>query len=113
MNDINKINNNNHNLESKPYKQVEIINNNSVSEESPEDIEPKVYCYYIQKALKQGSLLERIFNLSIFTLGIGLLALPQKMKYMSLFMTPMIIISGAVINYWTLTVLGDASRKFK
>ena len=28
-------------------------------------------------------------------------------------MTPMIIISGAVINYWTLIVLSDASRKFK
>jgi len=112
MNDINKINNNQH-LESKPYKQVEIIDNNSVSEESSEDIEPKVYCYYIQETLKQGSLLEGIFNLSIFTLGIGLLALPQKVKYMSLFMTPMIIISGAVINYWTLIVLSDASRKFK
>ena len=112
MNDINKINNNQH-LESKPYKQVEIIDNNSVSEESSEDPEPKIYCYYIQETLKQGSLLEGIFNLSIFTLGIGLLALPQKVKYMSLFMTPMIIISGAVINYWTLTILGDASRKFK
>ena len=112
MNDINKINNNQH-LESKPYKQVEIIDNNSVSEESSEDPEPKIYCYYIQETLKQGSLLEGIFNLSIFTLGIGLLALPQKVKYMSLFMTPMIIISGAVINYWTLIVLSDASRKFK
>ena len=111
MNDINKINN--QHLESKPYKQVEIIDNNSVSEESSEDPEPKIYCYYIQETLKQGSLLEGIFNLSIFTLGIGLLALPQKVKYMSLFMTPMIIISGAVINYWTLIVLSDASRKFK
>ena len=113
MNEINKINNNNNQFDSKPYKKVQIVDNNSNPEESTEENEPKVRCYHIQETIKQGSLLEGVFNLSIFTLGIGLLALPQKVKYMGLFMTPMIIISGAVINYWTLTILGDASRKFK
>ena len=116
LNEITKINsgsNNNHQFDTKPYEQVEIIDNNNPSEETSEEIEPKVRCYYIQETIKKGSLLEGIFNLSIFTLGIGLLALPQKVKYMSLFMTPMLIISGAVINSWTLTILGDASRKFK
>ena len=116
LNEITKINsgsNNNHQFDTKPYEQVEIIDNNNPSEETSEEIEPKARCYYIQETIKKGSLIEGIFNLSIFTLGIGLLALPQKVKYMSLFMTPMIIISGAVINYWTLTILGDASRKFK
>ena len=114
LNEITKINNgNNPKFDTKQYKQVEIIDNNNSTEEVSEELDPKVRCYYIQETIKQGSLLEGIFNLSIFTLGIGLLALPQKVKYMSLFMTPMIIISGGVINYWTLTVLGDASRKFK
>ena len=109
----NKINNGNHHFDLKPYEQVKIVDNNIPSEEPSEEIEPKVRCAYIQDTIKQGSLIEGIFNLSIFTLGIGLLALPQKVKYMSLFMTPVIIISGGVINYWTLTILGDASRKFK
>ena len=109
----NKINNGNHHFDLKPYEQVKIVDNNIPSEEPSEEIEPKVRCVYIQDTIKQGSLIEGIFNLSIFTLGIGLLALPQKVKYMSLFMTPVIIISGGVINYWTLTILGDASRKFK
>ena len=113
MNETNKINTTNHQFDSKPYKQVKIVDNNVSPEESLEENEPKIRCYYIQETIKQGSELEGIFNLSIFTLGIGLLALPQKVKYMSLFMTPMIIISGGVINYWTLTILGDASRKFK
>ena len=117
MNESTKINNNNNNnshLDSKPYKQVKIIDNNITIEEPSEDIiEPKVRCVFIQETIKKGSLLEGIFNLSIFTLGVGLLAIPQKVKYMSLFMTPVIIISGGVINYWTLTILGDASRKFK
>ena len=113
MNETNKINTTNHQFDSKPYKQVKIVDNNISPEESLEEPEPKIRCYYCQETIKQGSELEGIFNLSIFTLGIGLLALPQKVKYMSLFMTPMIIISGGVINYWTLTILGDASRKFK
>ena len=114
MNEINKINNNNNHFESKPYKQVKIVDNNSINtEDISDDTEQKIRCYSIQEIIKQGSLLEGIFNLSIFTLGIGLLALPHKVKYMGLFMAPVIIISGGVINYWTLTILGDASRKFK
>ena len=113
MNETNKINITNHQFDSKPYKQVKIVDNSTSPEESLEENEPKIRCSYIQETIKQGSLLEGIFNLSIFTLGIGLLALPQKVKYMSLFLTPMIIISGGVINYWTLKILADASRKFK
>ena len=63
--------------------------------------------------IKPGSLIACIFNLSIFSLGVGLLALPQQVVYISLFMTPILIIMGGVINYWTLTILGNASRKYK
>ena len=102
-------------LDTKPYKKVEIIDSSSTnSEEISEEIDSKLICCpKIQETIKQGSLLEGIFNLSIFTLGIGLLALPQKVRYMSLFMTPMIIISGGIINYWTLIALSEASRKYK
>jgi len=84
-----------------------------ITEEISEEIDTKNCWKKTLGRIEQGSLIECIFNLSIFSLGVGLLALPQKVGYMSLFMTPMIIISGAVINYWTLIVLSDASRKFK
>ena len=63
--------------------------------------------------VKQGSLIACIFNLSIFSLGVGLLALPQQVVYISLFMTPILIVMGGVINYWTLTILAKASKKYK
>jgi len=107
----NKINPQIPQLDAKPYKKVEIIDSNQ--EETPEETENKICCSKIQETIKQGSLLEGIFNLSIFTLGIGLLALPQKVRYMGLFMAPIIIISGGFVNYWTLIILNEASRKYK
>ena len=61
----NKINNNNPHFDSKPYKQVKIVDNNISQEEPSEEIiEPKVRCAFIQDTIKQGSLIEGIFNLS-------------------------------------------------
>ena len=54
-----------------------------------------------------------IFNLCILSLGTGCLALPQKVWYMSMVATPIVIFVSGAINYWTLTILGDASRKNK
>ena len=95
----------------KTYEKVEI--SDSSVEEINEEIDGHTCWKKTLDKIKAGSLIEGIFNLSIFSLGVGLLALPQKVKYMSLFMTPIIIIIGGVINYWTLTILGDASRKYK
>lgn len=95
----------------KAYKTVKVIDKNS--EEINEEIERGFRRKKTLGKIKPGSLIEGIFNLSIVSLGVGLLALPQKVKYMSLFMTPILIIAGGIINYWTLTILADASRKYR
>ena len=63
--------------------------------------------------VEKGSISESVINLCIISFGIGLLALPQKVNYVTLIMTPILIIICGVINYWTFTILGDASRKNK
>ena len=60
-----------------------------------------------------GSLRGCVFNLCILSLGTGCLALPQKVGYMSMVATPIVIFVSGAINYWTLTILGDAGRKYK
>ena len=66
----------------------------------------------ISKNFSSGSLTSSIFNLCILSLGTGSLALPQKIGYMSLFFSPVIIILSGLVNYWTLNVLANASRKY-
>ena len=98
-------------IERQKYRKV-IISDVS-TEENIEDTDLKICWKKTFGKIEQGSLIECIFNLSIFSLGVGLLALPQKVGYMSLFMTPILIITGGAINYWTLTILVDASRKYR
>ena len=64
-----------------------------------------------QRYIEKGSITECVINLCIISFGIGLLALPQKVNYVTLLMTPILIIVCGIINFWTFTVLGDASRK--
>lgn len=68
---------------------------------------------FCQKYIEKGSVTECVINLCIISFGIGLLALPQKVNYVTLIMTPILIVICGIINYWTFTVLGDASRKLK
>ena len=98
-------------IEQQIYRKVAI--SDVYSEENIEDIDSR-YCLKKPFAkIEQGSLIECIFNLSIFSLGVGLLTLPRKVHYISLFLTPLLIIIGGVVNYWTLTILSDASRKYR
>lgn len=68
---------------------------------------------YIQKYIEKGSINECVINLCIISFGVGLLALPQKVQYVTLVFTPIMIVICAVINYWTFSVLGEAARKLK
>ena len=60
-----------------------------------------------------GSMRGCIFNLCILSLGTGALALPQKIGYMSLLFSPIVIFVSGTINYWTLNILGDVALKHK
>ena len=68
---------------------------------------------YLKKHIEKGSINECVINLCIISVGVGLLALPQKVQYVTLVFTPILIIICAIINYWTFTVLGNAARKYK
>jgi len=63
--------------------------------------------------ISSGSLTSSVFSLCILSLGTGSLALPQKIGYMSLLFSPIIIILSGLVNYWTLNILADASKKYK
>ena len=75
----------------------------------------KEFCIkrFIQKYIEKGSINECVINLCIISFGVGLLALPQKVQYVSLTFAPILIIICAIINYWTFTVLGEAARRLK
>ena len=60
-----------------------------------------------------GSLRSSIFNLCILSLGTGLLAIPQKIGYMSIILSPIIIIFSDFANLWSLIILVDMCIKFK
>ena len=60
-----------------------------------------------------GSMRGCIFNLCILSLGTGALALPQKIGYMSMIASPIVIFISGAINYWTLTIMSDVGRKYK
>jgi len=60
-----------------------------------------------------GSIRGSIFNLSIFSLGSGCLALPQKIQHMSIVVTVIDIILSGLATYWTLNLMLVASRRLK
>ena len=86
--------------EQQSFQQVKILESGKEGEET-----------MCQKYIEKGSITECVINLCIISFGIGLLALPQKVNYVTLIMAPILIIICGIINFWTFTVLGDASRK--
>ena len=53
-----------------------------------------------------------MFNLSILSLGIGCLALPQKVGQMSLVVSPFVIIIAGLANAWTLLLLSKMASQY-
>ena len=83
------------------------------SDEEAEEIDNRTCFQKTCGKMGPGSMRGCIFNLCILSLGTGSLALPQKIGYMSLLASPIVIFVSGAINYWTLTILGDAGRKYK
>ena len=93
-------------------KNVEIVSTKKLADE-PSKNKSNNFLHKILGKVNSGSLTSSIFSLCILSLGTSSLALPQKIGYMSLFFSPIIIFLSGLINYWSLTVLSNASRKFK
>ena len=97
-------------------KTVEISSSKDTPQIKDEPFKSYIKLNIISKLLSNfssGSLTSSVFNLCILSLGTGSLALPQKIGYMSLFFSPVIIILSGLVNYWSLNVLSNASSKYK
>ena len=96
-------------------KSIEISslkNSTQIKEEPFKSIKKSNFIYKILSKFSSGSLTSCVFNLCILSLGTGSLALPQKIGYMSLLFSPVIIILSGLVNYWSLNVLSHASKKY-
>jgi len=97
-------------------KSIEISslkNSTQLKDEPFKAIKKSNFINKILSNFSSGSLTSCVFNLCILSLGTGSLALPQKIGYMSLFFSPLIIILSGLVNYWSLNVLSNASKKYK
>ena len=82
-----------------------------ITEEEKND--ERSWCKRTFGKMNPGSLRGSIFNLCILSLGTGLLAIPQKIGYMSIVFSPVIIILSGFANYWSLIILVNMSIKLK
>ena len=82
-----------------------------ITEEKKSD--ERSWCKRTFGKMNPGSLRGSIFNLCILSLGTGLLAIPQKIGYMSIVFSPVIIILSGLANYWSLIILVNMSIKLK
>ena len=96
----------------KPVETSILKNNGQLKDEFFGIIKTPSFLKKISSKFSSGSLTSSIFSLCILSLGTGSLALPQKIGYMSLFFSPIIIILSGLVNYWSLNVLSDASKKY-
>ena len=62
--------------------------------------------------MSPGALRGSIFSLSILSLGIGSLAIPQKIGVMGIILSPIFIILSGLANLWSLRILGNMCLKY-
>ena len=96
---------------SKEKKTNDIIFENINIENNQKEINS---CYQnILRNIGPGSITSSIYNLCILSLGTGLLAIPQKIGYMSIFLSPIIIILSGLANLWSLIILVNMCIKYR
>jgi len=78
-----------------------------------EEKDKRSWCKRTFGKMGPGSLRGSIFNLCILSLGTGLLAIPQKIGYMSIVLSPIIIILSGLANLWSLIILVNMCIKFR
>ena len=86
---------------------------NAKDENQEKDKRSLSWCKRAFGKMEPGSLRSSIFNLCILSLGTGLLAIPQKIGYMSVVCSPVVIILSGLANIWSLMILVEMCFKFK
>ena len=69
---------------------------------------------YFKKILshfKEGTMVNSVFNMSIISLGTGVLAIPIKVQYMSLVFTPIYVILAGIANLVSLLMISAVVDK--
>ena len=107
-----------HNFEEKSEEKEQFEDEIDLNEEeliindNEEYIEQRSWIQRTFGRMEPGSLRGSIFTLSILSLGIGSLAIPQKIGKMGLILSPILIILSGFANLWSLKILGRMSLKY-
>ena len=101
------------NINSKERESRDTVLIGNIKEEKEEEKEKRSWCKRTFGKMGPGSLRGSIFNICILSLGTGLLAIPQKIGYMSVILSPIIIILSGLANLWSLIILVNMCIKFK
>lgn len=99
-------NNKNDDIEKQKEDQIDVIPGLDERNEKP-------MCERYFAPMNEGSLRSSIFSLSILSIGVGCLALPQRFGQLSVAFATFLIIVGCVSTYWTLDIIIIAGRKKK
>lgn len=97
-----------------PIKREPLLKITKDEEEDPEENQLSQDRNWFRRAfsnLGPGSMRASIFNLSILSIGIGCLTLPQKFGYLSILFCSFAVIIAGIATYWTLTLLLDSGRR--
>lgn len=93
--------------------QNELMEDNTKENDYENNITQRTFIYRLLGPVDAGSIRGSIFNLSIFSLGSGCLALPQKIAKISILASVITIILFGLATYWTLTLMVVSSRRVK
>ena len=90
-----------------------VIKNENEEKITIEEIDDRNWFRRTFGKMSPGALRGSIFSLSILSLGIGSLAVPQKIGTMGIILSPIFIISSGLANLWSLRILGKMYTKYQ
>lgn len=89
----------------------EVNQENQIGEIPNMNPSKRTMCGKYFSKVEAGSLRASIFSLSILSIGVGCLALPQSFSQISVLLCGVEVICAALSTYWTLGIIIEAGRK--
>ena len=94
-----------------PNKSIRIEIEKNENKNVPLNKENISYFKKILSHFKEGTMVNSVFNMSIISLGTGVLAIPIKVQYMSLVFTPIYVILAGIANLVSLLMISAVVDK--
>lgn len=89
-----------------------LVSNEEINDSNENNLQSRKSLYRrLFSSMEAGSLRGSIFAMSSLALGTGCLALPYRFSQMSFLNAIIMLILGAIIAYWSLTIMIEASIK--